>query len=246
VFEPTACARTRSCPDPCYCSRCDALVGLDGFHVLEVDERAAAGGPWLRVVVGSPAREEGCRSCGAVAHSHGRRMVRLVDTPCFGRPVGLVWRKRAWRCAEPGCSAGSFTEQHHDLARPRALLTARAAGGPSTRCAASTRRWPGSLDSSAPPGAPCDARSSPCWRRWQTTRPRFEGAATLGVDEHVWHHVSTKPEDQGGRGPKEPTAAPKPSTDSSNFTRRIARGFRNRDNYRVRMLLRRRTHPPPT
>jgi hypothetical protein len=21
---------------------------------------------------------------------------------------------------------------------------------------------------------------------------RFEGVATLGVDEHVWHHVSTK------------------------------------------------------
>jgi transposase len=26
-----------------------------------------------------------------------------------------------------------------------------------------------------------------------------------GVDEHVWHHVSTKPREQGGRGPKELT-----------------------------------------
>ena len=34
---------------------------------------------------------------------------------------------------------------------------------------------------------------------------RFEGVATLGVDEHLWHHVSTKPADQGGRGPKELT-----------------------------------------
>ena len=32
---------------------------------------------------------------------------------------------------------------------------------------------------------------------------RFAGVTTLGVDEHVWHHVSTKPIDQGGRGPKE-------------------------------------------
>ncbi len=34
---------------------------------------------------------------------------------------------------------------------------------------------------------------------------RFDGVATLGVDEHVWHHVSTKPIADGGRGPKELT-----------------------------------------
>lgn len=38
----------------------------------------------------------------------------------------LVWRKRTWRCAQPACQAGSFTEQHDDLAPPRALLTRRA------------------------------------------------------------------------------------------------------------------------
>lgn len=32
---------------------------------------------------------------------------------------------------------------------------------------------------------------------------RFAGVTALGVDEHVWHHVSTKPVDQGGLGPKE-------------------------------------------
>jgi len=34
---------------------------------------------------------------------------------------------------------------------------------------------------------------------------RFAGVSTLGVDEHIWHHVSTKPFEQGGRGPKELT-----------------------------------------
>ena len=68
----------------------------------------------------------GCRSCGVIAHSHGRRDVRLIDVPCFGRPVRLVWRKRTWRCAEQKCPAKSFTEQHDDLAGPRALLTVRA------------------------------------------------------------------------------------------------------------------------
>ena len=34
---------------------------------------------------------------------------------------------------------------------------------------------------------------------------RFDGVSILGVDEHGRHHVSTKPVEQGGRGPKEPT-----------------------------------------
>src|SRR5665811_2089766 len=34
---------------------------------------------------------------------------------------------------------------------------------------------------------------------------RFTGVSILGVDEHVWHHVSTKPIGAGGRGPKELT-----------------------------------------
>jgi transposase len=34
---------------------------------------------------------------------------------------------------------------------------------------------------------------------------RFTGVRTLGVDEHLWHHVSTRPVEAGGRGPKELT-----------------------------------------
>ncbi|MCD4536591.1 hypothetical protein LRP67_21070 [Nocardioides sp. cx-169] len=28
---------------------------------------------------------------------------------------------------------------------------------------------------------------------------RFENVSSLGVDEHIWHHVSTKPIADGGR-----------------------------------------------
>ena len=52
------------------------------------------------------------------------------------------------------------------------------------------------------------------WRTlWRAVKPvleaaaadegRFAGVTSLGVDEHIWHHVSTRPLDQGGRGPKE-------------------------------------------
>jgi transposase len=43
-----------------------------------------------------------------------------------GQPVEVWWRKRTWRCTEPACEMGTFTEQDETVATPRALLTARA------------------------------------------------------------------------------------------------------------------------
>ncbi len=203
MSEPTACSRARS--ESRYCSRCDLLLGLDGFHVVEVVEVEGRRGRFLRVVVESPPRVEACRSCGVLAHSHGRRTVRLVDAPCFGRPVELVWRKRTWRCAELACPARSFTEQDQRIADPRALLTARACRW----AIAQLRREHASVQGLA-------RQLGTAWRTvWESVKPllqaraddetRFEGVTTLGVDEHVWHHVSTKPEAEGGRGPKELT-----------------------------------------
>ena len=53
MLEPTACDRARPRSDPrCYCTRCDLLVGLDGFHVIDVVERGGV----VRVVVETPSR----------------------------------------------------------------------------------------------------------------------------------------------------------------------------------------------
>lgn len=52
------------------------------------------------------------------SHSYGRREVVLVDAPCFGRPVKVLWRKRTWRCVEPSCLTKVFTEQDEHIARP--------------------------------------------------------------------------------------------------------------------------------
>ena len=76
--------------DDCYCERCDLLVGLDGLHLIGVDRDDGGG---LRVTVESALAVMGCPACGVVASSHGRRTVRLVDAPSFGRPVELRWRK---------------------------------------------------------------------------------------------------------------------------------------------------------
>ncbi|WP_460808528.1 ISL3 family transposase [Nocardioides salsibiostraticola] len=117
----------------------------------------------------------------------------------------LIWRKRTWRCAEQKCPASSFTEQHDDLAGPRALLTTRACWWAINQL----RREHASVAGLA-------RQLGTTWRTvWRSIQPlleqmaadpaRFEGVSSLGVDKHIWHHVSTKPVEDGGRGPKELT-----------------------------------------
>jgi transposase len=201
VSEPTTGACARSDHDR-YCGRCDLLVGLEGLYVTAV-ERDDAGG--LVVTVEKPARKMGCPGCGSVVHSHGRDAVRLVDTPCFGRPATLVWRKRSWQCAEADCPTNTFTEVDVDVARPRALLTTRACWWAIRQI----RREHASVTGLA-------RQLGTTWMTvWSSIEPllvamaadesRFDGVARLGVDEHVWHHVSPLPPALGGRGPKELT-----------------------------------------
>jgi transposase len=161
----------------------------------------------------------GCPSCGVVAVSHGRRTHVLVDTPCFGRPVRLRWRKRTWVCPEPACGVGAFTERVEQVAAPRALLSTRARWW----AVCQLRREHASVAGLA-------RQLGTTWRTvWRSIQPllaqmaedesRFDGVRVLGVDEHVWHHVSTRPVDAGGRGPKELTGMVDLSRDAKGKTR---------------------------
>lgn len=210
--EPTLCCR----PGGDYCDRCDLLVGLPGLHVIAVEHDARER---LVVAVESAPEPMGCRSCGVIAHGHGRVDVRLVDAPAFGRPVRLIWRKRRWVCPEPACEVGSFVEQDEAVATPRALLTTRACRWAIEQI----RREHASVNG-------IRRQLGTGWRTvWESIRPllqaadadpsRFEGVAILGVDEHVWHHVSTKPIQDGGRGPKELTGMVDLTRDANGHTR---------------------------
>ena len=200
--EPTLC-----CPaGPVdYCDRCDLLIDLPGLHVLEVDRGQGDGG--VRVVVESAARPVGCPVCGVLAVGHGRVSIDLIDAPAFGRPVRITWRKRRWVCPDSACATRSFVEQDEQIAGVRALLTARAC------------RWAvGELRRENASVSGLARRLGTTWHTvWSAIKPlldaadqdqsRFEGVRTLGVDEHVWHHVDTRPPARGGRGrgPKELT-----------------------------------------
>ena len=212
MSEPTLCCR----PPGGYCDRCDLMVGLDGLHVTAV-KRDDGGG--LTVTVESAAAPMGCRSCGVVAHAHGRVEVHLVDAPAMGRPVRICWRKRRWVCSDPGCPVGSFVEQDERIAAPRAKLTQRACWWAIEQI----RRQHASVNG-------IRRQLGTGWRTvWEAILPllvaadqdasRFEGVTILGVDEHVWHHVSTKPVQDGGRGPKELTGMVDLSRDANGQTK---------------------------
>ncbi len=117
----------------------------------------------------------------------------------------LLWHKRRYRCREDACEKVTFTEQELDLARPRGLLTTRAARW----TIAQIRREHASVQGVA-------RQLGVRWRTvWAAIKPiltaaaaeesRFAGVTAPGVDEHVWHHVSTWAPEDGGRGPKELT-----------------------------------------
>ncbi len=116
-----------------WCARADAMFDVPGMHVLDVqlDDR----GGLVLTVETSPVTH-GCPGCGVLAVGHCRRVHVVHDAPCFGRVTLVRWLKRIWRCREPDCPTGTFSEAH-DLAPPRAVLTVRAVrwrcGGRRTR-----------------------------------------------------------------------------------------------------------------
>jgi hypothetical protein len=102
---------------------CALLVGLPDVTIAGVEDRP--GWP-LRVHVETIARIVGCVGCGTRAWVKDRPAVALVDLPAFGRPAVLVWRKRRWRCPEPACEVGTWTEGDSRIAPVRAVMTDRA------------------------------------------------------------------------------------------------------------------------
>ena len=172
------------CPGGSWCERADAMLALDGLHVLSVEHGPSA--LVLRVETGTALM--GCPSCGVVAVGHGRRVVRLHDAPAFGRPVRLLWAKRIWRCPDPDCPAGTFTEEH-PVAPARAKLTTRAVAWATDALA----RFDTSVSALA-------HQLGVGWHTlWDAVRPEAErriaepgrliGVNALGVDEHVWRHT---------------------------------------------------------
>lgn len=100
----------------------EMLVGLPDIDVLGIEEGRSS----LTIHVRCRRSTPGCPECGVLAHLKDRRVVTLVDLPCFGKPTTLAWHKARWRCPEQDCPTGSFTEIDERIAAPRLALTDRA------------------------------------------------------------------------------------------------------------------------
>jgi transposase len=161
-----------------------ALVGMSGFVVgaqLEVD-----GEWWLSVQ--TTAEVAGCKECGTRAVGHGRRRVRVRDLPVSGRPTVLCWAKRIWRCPDPDCEVGTWTETSPAV-EPGGLLTVRAAveicravGEDGTSVAAAARRfgvgWAAAMNAVRRHGQPLVDDPA-----------RLEAVTAVGVDETTFLHA---------------------------------------------------------
>jgi transposase len=126
-----------------------------------------------------------CPRCWVMAIGHGRRVRMLHDAPCFGRVTLLRWLVRVWRCREPACPAGTFSEAH-ELAPPRMALTVRAV------------RW--AVDALSHDDTTVSALARHLGVDWHTCWDAIEVEAkarvadpgrqqnvkTIGVDEHIW------------------------------------------------------------
>jgi len=109
----------RRCGDGApWCARADEMFNAPGLHVIDVHHDA---GGQLVVTVETDEVVTGCRACGVVATGHGRRVHRAHDAPTFGTSVVIRWRKRVWRCLDPGCPVTTFSESH-DLIGSRTAL----------------------------------------------------------------------------------------------------------------------------
>ena len=99
----------------------EALLGLDGFRVLAVQETTEE----LVIAVETTATIAWCTTCSGRAEAQDRMLIEIRDLACFGRPARLVWRKRRWRCRERVCDAKTWTERSEHVDAQR-VITRRA------------------------------------------------------------------------------------------------------------------------
>jgi transposase len=165
----------------------ETIVDLPGFTVLAAGEY----GGELELLVETTCAVVHCGRCGARARAHDRREHILRDVPVGGRATVLVWRKRIWRCPDPGFATRTWTERF-PLAAPRSAVTQRAkvwlarrVGADAHTVAALARElglgWGTVMRAVTEVGTPLIDEPD-----------RLEDVRGLGVDEHAWQHANAQ------------------------------------------------------
>lgn len=105
------------------------LLGLDGLASEKVDVDRQ-GRPVVHLVTADPHAAR-CPECRQVSRWLKQNVTTTPrDLPHRGRSIPLLWHKRRWRCRNPDCARGSFTETSPAVpARHRLTTRLRAAAG---------------------------------------------------------------------------------------------------------------------
>jgi hypothetical protein len=105
------------------------LLGLEGLACRKI-ELDGEGKPVAHLVTADEQAAR-CPSCRQMSTSPKEYVTtRPRDLPHGGRPVDLRWRKRRWRCRNPGCVRSSFTESVASVpARHRLTTRLRGSAG---------------------------------------------------------------------------------------------------------------------
>jgi len=113
------------------------LFNLSGYRVISVSP--AVGDRLRQALVETVEREGACPSCGVLSSRVQARPVQHVkDVACGGARIDVIVRKRRYRCVEPRCPRGTFTEQTDQLPA-RARVTTRLTEQVLTACRAEPR-----------------------------------------------------------------------------------------------------------
>jgi transposase len=159
--------------------RASALLGVGGVQVLEVDRESDG---QVTVWVGTSDPDAAvCPDCQTRAgRVHERVLTRPRDLPRGRDRVELVWLKRRFKCDNPGCGRGTFTEMVGQVPA-RARVTER------------LREHAGDLVGQL--GVPVSSAAGACGLSWPSTHQAFVDQAdpvlaavlgpvrVLGIDE---------------------------------------------------------------
>ena len=185
-----------------YCDRCDLLVGLPGLHVVAVERD---GRDRLRVPVESPPTPMGCPTCGS------SRTGTAASWSVWSMRRRWAARSRSCGASGAGCARTGparpprFVEQDERIGAPRAMLTARACRWAIQQILSRTRQRQRIRRRLRTGWRTVWSRSDRCWPQPTPTPLGSTNVTILGVHEHGWHHVSTKPPQLGVRRPKQLT-----------------------------------------